>query len=435
MSPCLSAREKLVTKISATPRECVNNKHTDHRFWSGRVACVIFISLFLGACESSQLLDVSGILSPGDKKTAASPNTEQAKSGKRKVQDDTDTASTNAEENVVLRGPSETASTGSTETGSYPTLTEAPLKPTGYLNPAQKDREIQELKDTGKSHVQDRELLLETTPPAASKKAAKKPDSSGILDFNWLKTKNPEKTTDGLTPPERLRLARNRSSAGNLSPTEGETSTPTDETLIQAPDLRRTPIIPTVPEKNTAQPKVKKTSKLEPNADTGSIPKIQTQKSPVAAQDRPSAQKPKMVIFSGGARKLTKAEEKPLNDLVKFKDNSGSNIFVLGFVTVDPAASNEKIIDNQDLAIARANYVATGLKKRGFQPDQVVVQIVDEPPEQSPPSSSKRRRVEIYFEGATTAEEVVAKEAKPAEKKSRFDFLGGKSFEIEDSGS
>ncbi len=389
------------------------------------VAPIVLFSTFLAACESSQMLDVSGLLSsqPDASETTSAPSNNtgtkaQAQGEAPNGQPATDEAV--AGEKTVLREP---VANQSAKTKPFPSLSEQPDKPEKTLNVVEKNREIRELENLSKTHVQSREQALENRTAAPVKE--KKSDAGSIFGLGWLnggksKTSKVNKK-EGLTPPEKLRLSRIRpanppaeSSPDNFS--TGSTGTPT-----LGSGLRTTPILPSVPEKEEKASKSNRSEKPAPRDVGAGLPED--------AKNLPTAQKPKIVLFSKGSRKLTPKQQKLLDEVARYRDNSGSIVYVLGFSQSDPTAGNEANIDSQDMAISRANYVAEGLRKRGFSADQVVVQIIDELTQKSQKPNPAMQRVEVYFEGAREAQKTVAPLPKRAAKKSALDFLKGKPFE------
>ncbi len=384
----------------------------------------ILLSVGLAACESSQLLDVSGLLSSEPNKTATEPASGENESAKAKPQEEiaTATSENSGEEKIVLRGPAES---GSSEEKSYPSLSDQPEKPGKRLNVAEKDSEIRELEDLSKTHVENREADLESSASDAAD--IKKPKDDGLFGLGWLgsgKSKTPgvsKSKKGGLTPPEKLRLARTRAAVSDGESATDSISTDANETPGIKAGLRRTPIIPSVPEKEDASPPQVEVAKTTAPSDA-------VVKAPVVSANRPSAQNPKMVFFSDGLKKLSQTQQKPLDEIARFRDSSGSNIYVLGFSQTDPSADNTTNIDSQDMAISRANHVADGLRKRGFPSDQVVVQIIDELQEKGKKYGAAKRRVEVYFENTASAPKVVTSIPKRATKSSPLDFLKGKPF-------
>ncbi len=413
----------------------IKNKTRQFRLTSALSA--VLLSTLLAGCESSQMLDVSGLLSSDASKPVpviVEENDVDAKKTKQAA-DATDatpgtdktTSETTGEENIVLSGPAP-SSTGNSD--AYPSLSEQPDKPGKTLNATEKNAEIKELEDLSKTHVQNREAGLDSKTKTRAK--AKKRGDDGLFGFGWLGsgTKTASKTKkSGLTPPEKLRLSRQKAVAPEIDNASDSISTGSTDTPKITTGLRRTPIIPSVPEKEEVTPRVKVAKKSPPQSGVPERVKNVT--------NRPSAQNPKMIFFSNGSRKLTRKQQAPLDEIAKFRDENGSNIYVLGFSQFDPSASNEDNIDSQDLAISRANLVADGLRKRGFSSDQVVVQIIDEVTEKGKKSRAATRRVEVYFENALSGERPVKlapKQApKKAAKKSTLDFLKGKPFEYNES--
>jgi len=420
-----------VKKTNALSNRYVNKKANDQKNPLATIAIVALLGTFLAACETSQMLDVSNLLSTDSKKTASAPAPAQKTPTKLQKQNETVKAETEAEteaevevaseENVVLRGP--VANAKSSES-AYPSLSDQPEKPENTLSKTQKDQEINALKNLSATHVQDREDALETRSIRSLN--AKKPDE-GIFGLGWLNSGPSSVAKKGkkgaLTPPEKLRLARTRAAASGIDDDVAPDNISTDSSILPGvkAGLRRTPIIPSVPEKE-------ETAAKTVVAKTSAPRKIITEV-PSDAGNRPSAQAPKMIQFSDGSRKLTQSQQKPLDEIAQFGNDSGSNIYVLGFSKTDPQASTAVNIDSQDLAISRANYVADGLRKRGFSADHVVVQIIDELPEKGKKSNAAINRVEVYFENSRSLKSTVSAAPKRAKKKSRLDFLKGKPFE------
>ena len=398
-------------------------KHNGQAGRLGMVVSVVLLSSVLAGCESSQILDVSGLLSSGSAKSTDDSAVAQKTDTKNQPQKETatgDGAKSEAidEEKIVLRGPDADAST---KPDSYHSLSEQPENPPKTLDVKEKNKEISELKNLSKTHVKDREAELESR--AVKPVPVKKPKDDGILAFNWLKSDGTKRT--GLTPPEKLRLSRIKPAAPGSNTTPDNTATVASRLPDTRTGLRTTPLIPSVPEKEKTAKKVDTVKKQAPREEV--------LKTPQNTGKRPSAKNPKIIFFTKGSGKLTKSQQKPLDEIARFRDDSGSNIYVLGFSQTDPAASNEANIDSQDLAISRANQVAAGLRKRGFPADQVVVQIIDELPEKGKKSSTETQRVEVYFENAETAKKTASSTPKRAPKKSPLDFLKGKPFEYSGS--
>jgi len=394
---------------------------------------VVLLSALLAGCESSQMLDVSGLLSSDASKPVPVIVEENDADAKKQAQEanatdataDTGktTTQTTGEENIVLSGP---APSTKTKTDAYPSLSEQPDKPGKTLNATEKNAEIKELEDLSKTHVQNREAGLDSRTKAPAK--AKKRGDGGLFGLGWLgggKTTASKTKNSGLTPPEKLRLSRQKAVAPEANNESDSISTGSTDAPKVTAGLRRTPILPSVPEKEVVTKPVKVAKQTPPQSSVAK----KTQK----LSNRPSAQNPKMIIFSNGSKKLTKKQQAPLDEIARFRDENGSNIYVLGFSQFDPSASNEDNIDSQDLAISRANLVADALRKRGFSSDQVVVQIIDEVTEKGKKSKVDSRRVEVYFENALSGKQPVKQAPKKAAKKSTLDFLKGKPFEYNES--
>jgi len=200
-----------------------------------KIASIVLLSTFLAACESSQLLDVSGLLSSQPdttETTAATPNDTGAKtqaSGET-LNRQTATGEGGTEEKIVLGGPETNVASNSKP---FPSLSEQPDKPEKTLNVAEKDREIRELEGLSKTHVKSREQALENRTAAPAQK--KQSDEGSIFGLGWLnsgKTKlSKANNKEGLTPPEKLRLSRIRPTNPEVESTPdnfstGSTSTP-----------------------------------------------------------------------------------------------------------------------------------------------------------------------------------------------------------------
>jgi len=394
------------------------------------VTSIVLLSTSLAACESSQLLDVSGLLSSQPNRNETASISPDNTGGKPQVKADATASEAVAEKNTDLQGP---VTTNSTNSKPFPSLSDQPEKPRETLNVAEKDREIRELENLSKTHVQSREVVLDNRAPAPAlapaPKKAKKPDKGGIFGLGWLgggKSKaSAANKKGGLTPPEKLRLSRVRPTNPDIEGTPDNVSTGSTSTPGVNSGLRTTPILPSVPDKEVSPPKKNVVNK--PALRDGS------EKSPTGINDRPSAQNPKKVLFSKGSRKLAPKQQKVLDEIARFRDGSGTIIYVLGFSQSDPNASSEANIDSQDMAISRANYVAEGLRKRGFPSDQVVVQIIDELVQKEKKSNAAMRRVEVYFENTQKVQKPVTSQPKRTAKKSPLDFLKGKPFEYSES--
>lgn len=410
------ARESLVKKTSAIPVRCVTVKYKGQCNRLAAAASLFLMGAVLTGCGSSKLLDLEETGSPntvsvaGDTKNTGNGATPLTK---------TAGAETGSAENIALQAPQAKKKSGSS---SYPTLSQQPAKPGKTLSQLEKDLEIRELADAGKNHVSDTQSGLNVRAIKSAKN--RKNADGGILGLGWLKSDKSKVAQEKMTPPERLRLSRAKAAASVDNDSIDNISTGS------TPDLRRIPIIPEVPEKPVVAAKIKvanKTSAMEivespaPSATVVATPKIHV--------NRPSAQNPKMVFFSNGARKLTKRQQKPLNEVAKFLDNNGSNVYVLGFAQVVPDGNKEANIDSQDLAISRANNVANGLKKLGFPADQVVVQIIDEIQSSGPNSSATLRRVDVYFEDTSLAAATGITESELGAKKSSIQLQDSSIFE------
>jgi outer membrane protein OmpA-like peptidoglycan-associated protein len=388
------------------------------------VASIVLLSTSLAACESSQLLDVSGLLSSQPDKTDTTTATPNDTGTKAQAKEVTATGEAGADEKTVVRGP---VAIESSKNKPFPSLNEQPDKPENTLNVAEKNREIRELEDLSKTHVQSREEALKNRSAAPVQE--KKSDEGSIFGLGWLKsgkTKTSKANNkEGLTPPEKLRLSRVRSANPDVENPPDNYSTGSTSTPTLGSGLRTTPILPLVPEKKEKTTKLNAPEKPSPRDVGAGLRKD--------VGNLPTAQKPKMVLFSKGSRKLTRKQQKPLDEIAQFRESSGSILYVLGFSQTDPAAGSEVNIDSQDMAISRANYVAEGLRKRGFPADQVVVQIIDELTQKSQKPNPAMQRVEVYFESTQAAQIPVAPLPKRAAKKSALDFLKGKPFEYSES--
>lgn len=355
---------------------------------------VVLLSVVVSGCESSQLLDLSdpGPASPIE--TTAAPGGENPVNGEKPAPD---------------RGP-----TRISNSESYPSLNNQPAKPRETLSVQEKDREIQGLREASQSIVQQREADLESRTTNSVRK--NKPSSRGILGLGWLVGEGSTTrgaSTGGLTPPEKLRLSRLKAANRDVdnSPDAVASTTP-DQSPVRT-GLRTKPIIPSVPEK--------------PKRDAGEAPAA------VDVANRPTAQRPLVVTFSSGSRKLSKMQQKPLDEIARFRTNDGMNVYVLGFAQVVPDGNSQANIESQDLAISRANEVANGLRKRGFSADQVVVQIIDEIQGKGKKNKATLRRVDVYFEDSQLAAQSEISEPEKEKETSTFGFFKTTPFEPAES--
>ncbi len=394
----LITRDISVAKTGVISIEGVKTKIFDMKIYQknrvSAAALVVMLSAVVSGCESSQLLDLSD---PGP---TAPVETTSVPDGQNPV---------NGENTAPDRGP-----TRISNSDSYPSLNNQPEKPRKTLSVEDKDREIQELQDSSQTIVQQREADLENRKINSVRR--NKPASRGILGLGWLVGEGNTArgaTTGGLTPPEKLRLSRLKSANSGVEDSPDTVASTTPEQSSVRTGLRTKPIIPSVPEK----------------------PKRHAAETPSAADvaNRPTAQRPLMITFSSGSRKLTKKQQKPLDKIARFRNNDGMNVYVLGFAQVVPDGNNQANIESQDLAISRANEVANGLRKRGFPPDQVVVQIIDEIQGKGKKNNATLRRVDVYFENSQLAEQSEITEPERKKETSTFGFFKTTPFEPAES--
>lgn len=375
-------------KTSARAHSNINNSARKFRF----AAIFLASGFLLSACEGSRLPEIGSMWPLSDKKTPKTVKTTQSeKAGVAAVESTGDTAgATNTDEdNIVLRGPEDTVVASAPKSDGYPSLADQPSQPTNLLSSGESANEVNELKSAGANHVEDRTIELEDDDFKAkdikrSKIAVKKGNSS-VFGLGWLKSDGPATSTNALTPPQRLRLARSQAIASDGVDVNDTISTGKSDASFPAPDLSVNPDVAPVParEAKSAPLVVKKAAPVKV-ASTGDA-------------SRPTPKRPKRIFFSSGAKVLNTKQQGPLDELAKLRDGANANVFVLGFAGIDPNVSNDKNIESQNLAIARANYVAVGLRNRGFRGDQLVVQVVDETIQ----AGAAQRRVEVYFEGRT----------------------------------
>jgi len=371
-------------------------------------ALVVVLSVVVSACESSQLLDLSDPGPAGPVETTAAPDTQSPANGENPAHN---------------RGPTKIANSE-----SFPSLNNQPAKPRKTLSVEEKDREIQELQDSSQSIVQQREADLESRQTKSVRR--NKPSSRGVFGLGWLVgegSTTPGATTGGLTPPEKLRLSRLKAANRDPDNSPDAVASLTPDLSPVRTGLRTQPIIPSVPEKKQPAPRVSAPKKTTPHdGATSSLANV---------ANRPTAQRPLMVIFSGGSRKLSKNQQKPLDKIARFRNNDGMNVYVLGFAQVVPEGNNQANIESQDLAISRANEVANGLRKRGFTADQVVVQIIDEIQEKGKKGDATLRRVDVYFENSQLAEQSEISAPDQDKEQSTFGLFKTTPFEPNEIGN
>jgi len=368
-------------------------------------ALVVLLSAGVSACESSQLLDLSNPGPAEPVNTTATPDGQSPATG----------------ENPAPHGGSANVS-GS---NSYPSLNNQPEKPRTTLSVAEKDREIQDIQNSSQTIVQEREADLESRKTKSARR--NKPSSRGILGLGWLvgEGRTARGVNGGLTPPEKLRLSRQKAANRNLDTAPDVVASTTPDLSPVRTGLRTKPIIPSVATKKQPANRVAALKKTAPR--DGNTPSL------ADVANRPTAQRPMMITFSGGSRKLSKKQQKPLDKLAKFNNNDGMNVYVLGFAQVVPDGNNQANIESQDLAISRANTVANGLRKRGFSADQVVVQIIDEIQGKGKKTNATLRRVDVYFEDSQLAEQSAISAPEPTKEKSTFGIFKTTPFEPAES--
>ena len=355
---------------------------------------VIFLAagFLLSACESNKLPEIGSLWPLSDAKSSKTVKT--AASDKSEIPaventDGTEVAPKTDEDNIVLGGPGNTVVASAPKADGYPDLANQPDQPTDLLSTGESKNEINELKQTGANHVEERAVELDGDNFKAKdikrEKIAVKKDDSSIFDLDWLKSDNPKTSTDGLTPPQRLRLARAQALTPDAVGINDNVSTGGSDAPFPTLDLSANSDVASGPARNG------KAAALAAKKPTA------VKVASTSAGERPTSKQPKRIFFSSGAKVLNAKQQGPLDALAKLRDGANANVFVLGFAGVDSNASNDKNIESQNLAIARANYVAVGLRKRGFRGDQLVVQVVDEAVQ----AGAAQRRVEVYFQGRT----------------------------------
>jgi len=406
----LITRDISVTKTGAISNEGVKTKLFDMEIYQKKRVSVAAIAVLLSAvvsgCESSQLLDLSdpGPVVPVE--TTAAPDGQNPANGQNPAHNPGPTKISNPD--------------------SYPSLNNQPTEPRKTLSVEEKDREIQELQDSSQSIVQQREADLESRTTKSVRK--NKPSSRGILGLGWLVGEGSTAqgtNTGGLTPPEKLRLSRLKPANRGLDSSPDTVASTTPDLSPVRTGLRTTPIIPSVPEKKQVASRTLLSNKAAPH--DGQAP------SAADVANRPTAQRPIMIAFSGGSRKLSKKQQKSLDKIAGFRNNDGMNVYVLGFAQVVPKGNNEANIESQDLAILRANEVANGLRNRGFSADQVVVQIIDEIQERGKKGNATLRRVDVYFENSQLAEPSEITEPEQEKETSTFGIFKTTPFEPAES--
>ncbi len=394
-----------VTKTGAISNEGLKTNKTDMEIHQKKrvsvAAIVVLLSAVVSACETSQLLDLSGPGPTAPVDTAATPGGQDPVNGENPAQN---------------RGPTKISNPE-----SYPSLNNQPAEPRKTLSAEEKDREIKELQDSSQSIVQQREADLESRTTKSARK--NKPASRGVFGLGWLVGDDStvrRSDTDGLTPPEKLRLSRQKASSRDLDTSPDTVASTTPDLSPVRTGLRTEPIIPSVPERKPPAARVSSLEKTAPR--DGKTPSL------ADVANRPTAQQPIMIKFSNGSRKLSKQQQKPLDKIARFSNNDGMNVYVLGFAQVVPEGNNEANIESQDLAISRANEVANGLRKRGFAADQVVVQIIDEIQETGKKGNATLRRVDVYFENSQLAEQAEISEPRQKKRKSTFGIFQATPF-------